>query len=174
MKVGKPEWNVYIYMYIFKPSTYNIFYLHSSPAVPSVPFHIAANCTAHCRTWGLFTPWRRPSQRRGASRSSLHCRFCGLFLPVAGFRTYIYIYICPSSAIDRALVSSMSVYIFYLYGTPVPFMLQEATQPTAEQKKAGGQEQGLKDCCDRTSEWKFGQPQKDPGNTVYKYIYTHV
>ena len=87
MKVGKPEWNVYIYMYIFKPSTYNIFYLHSSPAVPSVPFHIAANCTAHCRTWGLFTPWCRPSQRRlkpsrgknklelrvsGASRSSLY------------------------------------------------------------------------------------------------------
>ena len=53
-------------------------------------------------------------------------------------------------------------------------MLQEATQPTAEQKKAGGQEQGLKDCCDRTSEWKFGQPQKDPGNTVYKYIYIHM
>ena len=105
---------IYIYMYIFKPSTYNIFYLHSSPAVPSVPFHIAANCTAHCRTWGLFTPWRRPSQRRGASRSSLHCRFCGLFLPVAGFQTYIYIYVQAAQLIEHWFLACPFISSIYM------------------------------------------------------------
>ena len=94
----------------------------------------------------------------GASWSSLYSGLCGLFSPVAGF--HIYIYICPSSAIDRALVSGMSVYvnIFYLYGAPVTFMLQEATQPTAEQKKAGDPEERLKG---RRPEWKFRLFQKN-------------
>ena len=60
-------------------------------------------------------------------------------------------YICPSSAIDRALVSGMSisVNIFYFHSKPLPFMLQEATQPTAKQKKVGDPEQELKGCCNR-------------------------
>ena len=87
-----------------------------------------------------------------------------------------YIYICTSDATDRALVYGMSIYvnIFYLYGTPLPFMLQEATQPTAEQKKAGDPEQGLKGCWDRRPEWKFGLSQEYRKHYTHIYIYIYL
>ena len=174
MKVGKPEWNIYIYVYLNLPHTISSI-CTAAQQFPQFPFILqpTAQPTAGLGAFSLLGAGQ--ASDGGLAEVLYIVGFVDCFCRLPDFR-HIYIYICPSSAIDRALVSSMSVYIFYLYGTPVPFMLQEATQPTAEQKKAGGQEQGLKDCCDRTSEWKFGQPQKDPGNTVYKYIYiyTHV
>ena len=64
----------------------------------------------------------------------------------------------------------MSIYvnIFDLYGAPLPFMLQEATQPTAEQKKAGDPEQGLKGC------WDSSGCLKNTENTTHTHIYIYI
>ena len=84
-------------------------------------------------------------------------------------------YICPSSAIDRALVSGMSisVNIFYFHSKPLPFMLQEATQPTAKQKKVGDPEQELKGCCNRGLSRSLAvSPKNQETLCIYIYIYS--